>query len=166
MPKVGIKGQTYLNVGTHTNPSWKRAKILHDLTLSISTAEVQVKNKGSRWTKYLSGLNDVPLDLEADWEPGDDVFDALQDAYWTQAPLELVILDGGIKKAGAQGLRGGFMVTKFERSEPVEDEMMANISLRLAANWEHEPDWVVAAATGVLTAVGSFADDPENEPPT
>jgi hypothetical protein len=163
--KVGIKGQTYLNVGMHESPTWKRAKIIHDLTLTVSKGEVQVKNKGSRWVKYLAGLNDAPLDMEADWEPGNDVFDTLQDAFWTETPLEFVILDGGIKKAGAQGLRAGFTVTKFERAEPMEDEMIANVSLRLAGDWEFEPDWVMASSAGALTAVGAFADDPANEPP-
>jgi hypothetical protein len=166
MPRVGIKGQSYFNTGTHDAPVWVRAKILHDLTLAVSKGEVQVKNKGSRWVKYLSALNDAPLDVEVDWQPDDPVFDALQDAFWTDEVLEFVILDGGIKKAGAQGLRAGFVVTKFERSEPLEDQMLANVSLRLAADWDHEPDWVVASATGTLTPVGSFADDPDNEPPS
>jgi hypothetical protein len=163
LARVGIKGQSYLNLGTHAAPQWKRAKVLHDLTLAVSKNEVQVKNKGSRWVKYLSALNDAPLDVEVDWAPGDEVFDALQEAFWTDEVLEFVVLDGGIKKAGAQGLRAGFTVTKFERSEPLEDQMIANVSLRLAADWEFEPDWVVASDTGALTAVGTFADDPDND---
>jgi hypothetical protein len=165
LARVGIKGQSYLNLGTHAAPTWKRASVLHDLTLAVSKGEVQVKNKGSRWVKYLSALNDAPLDVEVDWSPGDDVFDALQDAFWTDEVLEFVILDGGIKKAGAQGLLAGFTVTKFECVQPLEDQMIANASLRLAADWEHEPAWVTAAATGVLTVVGEFGDDPDNEPP-
>ncbi|GHT30654.1 hypothetical protein FACS1894214_0910 [Planctomycetales bacterium] len=167
MPKVGIKGQTYFNSGTHDTPVWQRAKIVHDLTLSLSKGEVQVKNKGSRWVKYLSALNDVPLDLEIDWEPGHAVFDALQAAFWSEEAVEFVILDGGIRKPGAQGLRAGFMVTKFERSEPLEDEMLGNISLRLHADWAYEPDWVKVNEGGTaLTSVAAFADDPLNEPPT
>jgi hypothetical protein len=153
-------------MGTHASPEWKRAKVLHDLTLAVSKTEVQVKNKGSNWNKYLTALRDAPIDVEVDWAPGDEVFDALQEAFFTEEVLEFVILDGGIKKAGAQGLRGGFIVTKFERSEPMEDQMIANVSLRLGADWDFEPDWVMASAQGTLTTVGAFADDPDNEPPT
>ncbi|GHT13711.1 hypothetical protein FACS1894170_10000 [Planctomycetales bacterium] len=107
-----------LNSTPHETPVWNRCRFLHDLTLSISSNEVQVKNKGSRWVKYLTGLDDVPIDIEGEWEPGNPAFDVMQEAYWSKEPLEFVILDGGIRKDGAQGLRGEFIVTKFERSEP------------------------------------------------
>ncbi|MCL2745396.1 MAG: hypothetical protein FWE67_16270 [Planctomycetaceae bacterium] len=165
MSRVGIKGQTYFNSGTHALPVWKRAKIVKDLTMSLSKNEVQVKNKGSIFVKYLSGLVDVPLDLEIDWEPGDLVFDALQAAFWSEEILEFVILDGGIRKPGAQGLRAGYMVTKFERGEPLEDQMTGSISLRLHADSEEEPDWVKVNTGGTaLETIGAFGDDPLNNP--
>jgi hypothetical protein len=164
MPKVGIKGQTYCNTGSHSTPQWARVKFLRDLTVAISSNEVAVKNKGSIWEKFLSGLNSCPLDVEGDWEPGDPVFDSMQQCYWTKEPLEFLILDGGIKKEGAQGLLAGLMVTKFERGEPLEDVMSLNVSLRLAADWEHEPEWVKVGADGKLETVSEFGEDPDNTP--
>ena len=164
MPKVGIKGQMYCNSGSYSSPAWNRYKAARDVTMAVSRNEVAVKNKGSLWIKYLSGLRDALLDFEADWEPGDPVFDALQSAFWTEAPLDFLLLDGGIKKAGAQGLRAGFIVTKFERSEPLEDVMSVSVSLRLAADCEQDPEWVTTGSTGAITVVGSFGEDPDNEP--
>jgi hypothetical protein len=164
MPKVGIKGQTYCNIGSHSAPQWKRCKFLRDVTLEISSNEVSVKNKGSRWEKFLSGLDSCPLDIEGDWEPGDPVFDALQAAYWSKQSIEFAILDGGIMKSGAQGLLAGLMVTKFGRGEPLEDVMSLNVSLRLSADWPHEPAWVSATGTGGLEVVSAFSEDPDNEP--
>ena len=166
MPRVGIKGQSYLNKGTHTTPAWKRAKILRDLTLAMSKAEVQVKNKGSMFVEYLTGLIDVPLDCECDWEPGDPVFDAMQEAYWSEEPLEFLILDGGIRKKGAQGLRANFIVTKFERGEPMEDVMSTAVSLRLSAESNDKPQWVKIGTNGTIEVVGEFGEDPDNEPAT
>ena len=164
MPRVGIKGQTYANTGSYSAPVWNRYKAARDLTVAVSANEVAVKNKGSIFVKYLSGLKDTPLDFEADWEPNEPVFDMLQQCFWTQDPIDFLILDGGIKKVGAQGLRGGFIVTKFERSEPVEDVMSVSVSLRLSAEWPQEPEWVKMSAGGVPVVVGAFGDDPDNDP--
>ena len=163
MPRVGIKGQSYLNKGTRTAPQWKRACGLRDLTLEMTKAEVQVKNKGSMFVEYLTGLIDTPLDCECDWEPGDPVFDAMQEAYFTEEPLEFVILDGGIRKVGAQGLRANFIVTKFGRGEPMEDVMSASVSLRLSAESKDKPQWVKVKANGI-EVIGEFGEDLDNEP--
>ena len=164
MAKAGIKGQTYYNAGTRTSPTWHRAKLLRDLTLPFSANEIAVKNKGSQWTKYLRGLLDVAIDGEADWEPGNPVFEALKESFFTEKILEFVILDGGIKKQGAQGTRAGFVVTKFERSEPMEDVMSVAFSLRLAADYPHEPEWITVGSNGTITVVAAFNEDPNNNP--
>ena len=164
MPKAGIKGQTYYNSGTRTTPVWNRARLLRDFTLPISTNEIPVKNKGSQWIKYLRGLLDVAIDAEADWEPGNPLFEALKTSFFTESIVEIAILDGGIKQAGAQGVRAGFIVTKFERGEPLEDVMTLNFSLRLAAEHTHEPEWVTAGTNGTLTVVAAFQENPANNP--
>lgn len=164
MPKVGIKGQTYYNSGSHSAPVWNRCKSIHDLTMAVSSNEVAVKNKGSIWEKSLTGLRTCPIDVEADWEPGTPMFDAMQAAFWSEEPLEFLILDGGIKKVGAQGILAGFKITKFERGEPLEDVMTLNSALRLAADWPHEPVYVRVAAGGTLEVIGAFGEDPDNEP--
>ncbi len=56
------------------------------------------------------------------------------------------------------------MVTKFGRSEPVEDVMSLSASLRLHADWEYEPDWVIVSEAGKIETVNEFGDDPDNEP--
>jgi len=160
MPKAGIKGQTYLK----NAETWLRAKILRDLTMAVSSNEIATKNKGSVWQKYLIGLRDVPIDCEADWEPGNPVFEALKEAFWTEAPLEFLILDGGIRKVGAQGLHASFIVTKFERSEPLEDVMSVAVSLRLAADCPDEPEYVEMGENMAITVIGTFGEDPDNEP--
>ena len=124
MPKVGIKGQISIN--------GHKAKFVRDLTVSVSRTEIQVKNKGSEYVEYLTGLIDVPLDLEGDWEPGDPAFDALRDAFLSEEPVQVTLSEGGIG-----GVNRPFIVTKFERTEPLEDVMGVSASLRLSA--EHRP---------------------------
>jgi len=149
--RVGVKGQTYYNAGTYAQPEWVRAKCIKDLSFEISKTEVQIKNKGSDWVKYLTGLKDLPLDFESDYNPNDPVSTAIMDAFWTEEPLEFLILDDKITKQGAQGLRAGFIVTKGGRNEPVDDMMTMPSGLRLAADWPHEPAYVMVGAGGALT---------------
>jgi len=153
MPRVGITGQTYLNTGSYENPQWERATILHDLTVGSETTAIAVKNKGVNVVRYMEGLREVPLDFECDWEPGHPVFDALLNSHWTSEVLDLLILDGRLTKEGSQGLRAGFIATKFERGEPLDDAMTASASLKLAAEWEHDPEWVMVGAGGTITTI-------------
>ena len=164
MPQAGIRGQTYYNSGTSQAPTWVRAKFLRDLTLPLSSNEIAVKNKGSVWVKYLRGLIDVAIDGEADWEPGSAVFEGFKSSFFTEKEIELMILDGGIKKQGAQGTRASFIVTKFERGEPLEDAMTVSFSLRLAATSAQEPQWVSIGSNGTITVVPGLLDDPNNNP--
>jgi hypothetical protein len=115
-------------------------KSVRDLTIAISKNEVPVKNKGSKFVRYLSGLIDAPVDFEMDWEPGEGAFDLMQDSFWEETPLEFEFLDD-TKEKGGKGLTGEFIVTKLERTEPIEDVMSASVSLRLAADSEVEPTW-------------------------
>ena len=136
MPRVGIKGKTYIEGNL--------AKWIRDLTVAISVNEVAVKNKGSEWEKCLRGLKTLPLDLEGDWSPGDPAFDALQEAFFAddeEGEVEVEILDAAKDKNG-KGFKGKFIVTKFERSEPVEDVMGVSASFRLSALSNEDPEFV------------------------
>jgi len=164
MPQAGIRGQTYYNSGTRQTPVWNRAKLLRDLTLPLASNEIAIKNKGSLWVKYLRGLLDVAIDGEADWEPGTVVFEGFKSSFFTEKVIELLILDGGIKKQGAQGVRASFIVTRFERGEPLEDAMSVSFSLRLAAESEYEPQWVSIGTNGTLLVTPGLQDDPNNNP--
>jgi len=137
---------------------------MRDLTIAISKNEIQVKNKGSLFIEYLTGLIDSPIDCEVDWEPGDPVFEALKNSFWTEDSVEFVLLDGGIRRVGAEGLRASFIVTKFERSEPLEEVMSASVSLRLSAASPDKPQWVRVATGGTIQIVGEFGEDPLNNP--
>ena len=162
MPRIGIKGQTYINIGTRQSPIWARVKLLRDWTFELSANEVAVKNKGSFFTKYLRGLFDCPLDGEADWDPGTPFFESIQSSFFSETIVDLLILDGGIKKPDSQGMRAGFIVTKFARGEPLEDVMSVSFSLRLAADYPFEPEWVRTGNNGDIITVGVIGDDPNN----
>ena len=132
MPRVGIKGKTYIGGAL--------AKWVGDLTVAISVAEVAVKNKGSEWERFLPGLKSLPIDIEGNWEPGDPTFDAMQEAFWSEEEIEVEILDAAKDKNG-KGIKGMFIVTKFERGEPVEDVMSVSASLRLSALSDEDPEF-------------------------
>lgn len=151
--KVGIKGQVYINLGSYATPDWARAKFVRDLTFEISKAEIQSKNKGSLWVKYLSGLMDAPLDFECDYEPDDPACALLIEAFWTEDPVDMLILDDYIETEGAEGYRAGFLATKSGFNQPLEDIMALPNALRLHANFPHEPAHVMVGANKSLTTI-------------
>lgn len=154
MPRVGIRGQSYLNGGNGAVVQWIRAKIIHDLTIATSSTEVSIKNKGSNYEKFLLGLKSAPIDFDADWEPEDPVFQLMETAHLTDTPIEFLSLDHLLTTKGARGFRGKFLVTKFERSEPLDDEMIVSVSLRLDANSD-DPAHVVVGDDGLENVVES-----------
>ena len=115
-------------------------KSVRDLTIGISKNEIPVKNKGVEYVRYLGGLKDVPVDFEMDWEPEEGSFAMLVDSFMNDTPLEFEFLDD-TKTKGGYGLKGEFIVTKLDRSEPLEDVMSASVSLRLAADSQLLPTW-------------------------
>lgn len=161
MARAGIVGQTYLNVGTYDTPEWYQVKILHDLTIEVTATEIQVRNKGSRYVKYLMGLEDAPIDTEYDWAPEDQAFQKMHEAHYKRTYLDLVFLDGKINQVGATGFRGDFLVTKWGDSQPLDDAEVLTAALRLAAESPNEPGPVKVMTGGALERI--YVDENGNE---
>ena len=63
-------------------------------------------------------------------KPGDAGFTAIKDAWFGNTSIEFAILDGDVGVAGSQGLRGTFSVTKFSRSEPLEEALSVSVTAK------------------------------------
>ena len=132
--RAGIKAQLYVE-GT-------LARGVQDLTVPWEKNAIPVRERGSRFVKYLPGLIDGPIDFEMLYNPDDPVQKALHDAYWSDTDdnfLEIEITDRKKTASSWNGIKADFIVTRFEQVDPLEDTSNRAVSIRLAAESDNEP---------------------------
>jgi hypothetical protein len=128
MPRTGYKARVYV--------AGKIVPGVQDITVTTSRTEVQVKVREHGDVRYLAGLKDTPIDFEMLDDPTDETYLALKAAYHSDTDdnfLEVEITDNPKTAAKWEGIKGDFIVTKFEKSYPVDDAAKVNVSLRQAA---------------------------------
>jgi TP901-1 family phage major tail protein len=106
---------------------------VRDVTLTLEAAEADVTTRAnSGWRATAPGLKTLTCDFEMLWNPGDEGFEAIKDAFLGGTTLELAPLDQARDVVGAQGPKGSFSVTKFDRSEPLEEAITVSVTAKLA----------------------------------
>jgi hypothetical protein len=149
MIRLGLKGKLYRNAGTFAAPDWNEVKDVKDLTLTLEKGEADVTTRGNDgWRATLGTLKDASVEFQMVYDTADDDFQKFQEAWFTDKPIELAIMDGlmvvaaGVEKS--QGLRATFSVQTFSRSEALEEAMMTDVSIKptYAAN---PPTWITGS---------------------
>ena len=137
-------------IGWHANiyVESQLCKLAQDFTFAVSTTEVESKNRGSRWIKFLKGLRTVPIDFEMTTNESDPTYQALKASFDSDSDDDFVEIEFTNKlktKPDWGGFKGDFIVTKFEQSEPMDDEAKTSVSIRLAAGSDNEPTYTKSA---------------------
>lgn len=103
-----------------------------DVTLNLTAAEADVTSRAnSGWRAIAAALRDASVDFQMVWKTADAGFSAIKDAFLTSAEIELAVLDQDKAVSGAQGLKGGFTITAFNREEPLEQAVMVSVTAKL-----------------------------------
>lgn len=134
MHRTGFHAQMYVDD--------EICKLTQDFTLSFSSTEIQTKDRGSDWIKYLKGLKDAPMDFDITQDDTDPTYLALKAAYYSTAEdnyLPIEFTNRPKTSASWKGFKADWIVTGFEESEPIDDEAITSVSIRLAANSPNEP---------------------------
>ncbi|TVQ33881.1 MAG: hypothetical protein EA376_01215 [Phycisphaeraceae bacterium] len=111
--------------------SWVDLTNVRDVTVSAEANEADVTTRGNQgWRQTIAGLREATIEFEMVWEPGDDGFDAIKDAFLTSGIIGLAALDS----PGAQGNGpvGDWSITNFSRSEPLEEGITVSVTAKLA----------------------------------
>ena len=147
--KLGMNGKLYRNTGTYEAPAWEEIANAKDVTLSLETGEADVTTRANNgWKASKATLKDGSVEFEMVWDTEDEGFSAIQAAFFANTSIELAVMDGDIETEGAQGLRATFSVTKFDRSEPLEEAMTVSVSVK-PTYAAHAPEWITAEGGGV-----------------
>jgi len=140
--KLGMEAKLYRNSGSYSTPTWVEMPNVKDLTLNLEAGEADVTTRGNNgWRATVATLKDGSIEFEMVWDTADAGFTAIQQAYFGNTPIEFAVMDGGITASGSQGLRATFSITKFSRSEPLEEAVTVSVTAK-PTYAEHAPEWM------------------------
>jgi len=129
---LGMKAKIYQGAVDVALGSLTVMDNVRDVTLSLEAGEADVTSRAnSGWRATAATLRSASVDFEMVWKPGDAGFTAIKNAYLNGTALELAVLDQDRATSGAEGLKGNFTVTSFERSEPLEEAIIVSVSVKL-----------------------------------
>ena len=145
--KLGLDCKLYYNEDGNENPivpaNWTELSNTRDVTLNLEKGEADVTtraNNGYRATA--TTLKDASVEFEMVWDPDDAGFTALRQAFFNNASIGILILDGAVTAAGSQGLVADMEVVNFSRNEPLQETVTVSVTLNPAYS-DEPPRWVV-----------------------
>ena len=143
MLKLGMEAKLYRNTGTHAAPVWAEVGNVKDVTLSLEKGEADVTVRANAgWRAKVGTLKEGTVEFEMIWDTADAAFQAMKNAFFSDAALEMAVMDGPIAQSGSQGLRAAFSIIKFDRKEPLEEAITVSVSMS-PTYADFAPEWMV-----------------------
>ena len=129
--RLGLDAKLYRNTGTFPAPAWNEVGNVKDVTLTLEAGEADVTTRGNNgWRATVATLKDAGIEFEMVWDSADPDFSAFRDAFLNRGAVEVAVMDGPIATSGSQGLRATCMVTKFTRTEPLEEAITVAVTIK------------------------------------
>jgi len=116
---------------------------LKNVTLGLSKSEADVTTRGNAgWRAMVGTLKEGSIEFEMVWDPDEGGFAAIKDAWFNNTAIALLILDGPVGTPGSEGLDADFSVIEFNRTENLEEAVMATVTVKPTYS-TRAPEWVV-----------------------
>lgn len=124
--------------------TWTEEDEVRDVTLNLDRSEADVTTRAnSGWRATATTLADASVDFMLIFKSDDSQFESIRDAFTDNTEIALAIMDGDITSDGTQGLAANFVVTSFSRSEPLEEGISYDVTVRPSTRHE----WYEASAS-------------------
>jgi hypothetical protein len=94
------------------------------------------------WRATAGTLKDASIEFDLVWDSDDYHFLAFQDAFFTGAPVELLVMDSDADLAGSQGLKALCQITSFTRNEALEEAITVSVTAKPTYS-ASPPSWAV-----------------------
>ncbi len=130
--KAGGKKKLYMNpAGTYASPTWVLMAKVGDVDITMGKATGDIDTRETPNTKTIGGNKKIGFAFNYFRVDGqtDAVFNALEASYYDDTPIDMASMEVAIATAGAKGIRGPFMVSKFDRKEPVNEAVRYEVEL-------------------------------------
>lgn len=118
--------------GTFGSPTWASISNVQDLDVSDEATEANTTSKGANIGVVSLGYRNVAVNFKLVYVKGDAGFSALATAFGSQAAIHCLVINGTTSVSGATGYNGDWNVTKFSKSEPLDGQVMYDVTLKPA----------------------------------
>lgn len=137
--KLGMEAKLLFKVGGQGGTGqWTAMNNVRDVTLSLETGEADATTRANNgWRATVATLKEASVEFEMVWDTADAGFTAIKNAYLNNDIIGLQVLDS---EAG-QGLQADFMITAFNRSEPLEEAITVSVTAKVAYS-ATAPTWI------------------------
>lgn len=144
MRRFGKNCKAYYNSGSFAAPTWVELTNIRDANLGNTKREADITTRGSGGIGIVAGtIKDFEFTFEALDDDDDAGYVALETAYFADATIEVLILNGPRTETGVKGLRAHMEVMDFSRGESLENAVIINFSLKPGYFPSGEaPQWV------------------------
>lgn len=107
---------------------------VRDVTVNLESAEADHTTRANAgWRATTRTLREATVEFEMVWQPEDPGFEAVKDAFLaTDGLIRLLVLDQDIDEEGAQGPDGDWSITRFNKTEPLEDVQKVAVTAKLS----------------------------------
>jgi hypothetical protein len=137
--KLGMEAKLLYKAGGQAGGgAWTALNNVRDVTLNLEAGEADVTTRANAgWRAIVQTLKEASVEFEMVWDTADAGFAAVKDAYLSNAPIGLQILDG----TGGQGLQADFMITAFSRNEALEEAITVSVTAKVTYSTT-PPSWI------------------------
>jgi predicted secreted protein len=140
--RLGMDAKLYRNTASFGSPTWTEVTNVKDLTLNLEKGEADVTTRANGgWRATVGTLKDASIEFQMVWDTADAGFSAMQQAFFSNTPIEFAVMDGDITDPDSEGLRATFDIFSFTRNEALEEAIMVDVTIKptYAAN---APQWI------------------------
>ena len=132
-PGTGRDAKLYYKAsGTYASPTWAELKRIGDVTIGGEKATSDLAIRETPNDKVSVGGLKFPISFTyyKRRAVADTIFAALLASFMNNTVMDIAAMDQAIATIGATGLRGPYVVTKFERGEPINDSVAYAVELQ------------------------------------
>ena len=130
---LGMNAKIYQGVAGAEIGDLDEMDNVKDVTLNLDAGMADVTTRANAgWRANATTLKECSVDWEMLWKPGDPGFEAIKDAFLGSSQIRLAVLTGAWDAEDVAGPIGDFSISKFTRSEPLEDGITVSVTAKLA----------------------------------
>lgn len=145
--KLGLDAKLFRNTGSYETPTWTEITNVKDVTLNFSGGEADVSTRnGNGWRENIRTLRDAELSFDMVHDTEDAGYNAIRASFFSDVAseqiIELLVADGPTTAgSGSTGFRASFFVRDLEKTEPLEEAQMMNVTMKVARTENPPEEW-------------------------
>lgn len=137
-PSYVLGFEAVLYRGTAGTTASTEMKNVKDVTPNLETNQIDVTTRATNgWRAWASGLKDGTLEIQVQYDPADDDYQALHQSFLTNSAIALFVSDGL-----GNGIDADWIVSAENDPQPLEEAIVSTFTLKPTSKAGRAPTYV------------------------